>query len=286
MLTDHFFDLDHNLLNFTQNALDQRSNSSSPSPMGVPVDYPYLRLVHRAPVVQIGYITTKPGNVYFLGSLENNRPNFYGIQRFLKYWDSVRDDIDIPFIAFQAWDINIGALSSGFPMRTKEWGPYYQEKLLRSFLDHNKTVMLLVNQHSNITHPKIITIPLGIPTADFDGNSHRRFWDHMRLYSRWRKTHLGFTASSDWKYRSGIMNCISRKFSKEDLFDTVIFTSGKKMAGRMTGDTYHKRLAMARFTVALPGLGYDTFRLWEALTFGTIPIVEKGVGLDKVVSGI
>jgi hypothetical protein len=29
--------------------------------------------------------------------------------------------------------------------------------------------------------------------------------------------------------------------------------------------------------------GYVLLRIWEALTLGTIPVLEKGIGLDKTV---
>jgi hypothetical protein len=29
--------------------------------------------------------------------------------------------------------------------------------------------------------------------------------------------------------------------------------------------------------------GYVFLRIWEALTLGTIPVLEKGIGLDKTV---
>ncbi|KAJ1443038.1 hypothetical protein B484DRAFT_31845 [Ochromonadaceae sp. CCMP2298] len=32
------------------------------------------------------------------------------------------------------------------------------------------------------------------------------------------------------------------------------------------------------------GLGYDSFRLWETMTLGTVAVLEKGTGLDKSVS--
>jgi hypothetical protein len=47
---------------------------------------------------------------------------------------------------------------------------------------------------------------------------------------------------------------------------------------------YYMKLVKARTGIALSGLGYDTFRLWEYLTLGTVPVLEKGVGLDKTVS--
>ena len=33
--------------------------------------------------------------------------------------------------------------------------------------------------------------------------------------------------------------------------------------------------------LAMPGLGYDTYRLWEVLSLGAMPILEKGIGLDR-----
>ena len=47
---------------------------------------------------------------------------------------------------------------------------------------------------------------------------------------------------------------------------------------------YYSKLGSAHFGVCLPGLGYDTFRMWELLTMGTIVVVERGVGFDRSVS--
>ena len=31
----------------------------------------------------------------------------------------------------------------------------------------------------------------------------------------------------------------------------------------------------------MPGLGYDTYRTWESVLMGAMPVVEKGCGMDK-----
>jgi hypothetical protein len=31
----------------------------------------------------------------------------------------------------------------------------------------------------------------------------------------------------------------------------------------------------------MPGLGYDTYRVYETLAAGSMPVLEKGVGLDR-----
>ena len=46
---------------------------------------------------------------------------------------------------------------------------------------------------------------------------------------------------------------------------------------------YYEKLGGAMFGVCLPGLGYDTFRMWELLTIGSVVIIERAVGFDRTV---
>jgi hypothetical protein len=131
-----------------------------------------------------------------------------------------------------------------------------------------------------MTHPKLISLPLGVPiNAE---HSRRIIFDAVQfLANHGSKEKLIFTASSNWGYRPKVLECLSKKFNaSEAQFSTH---KGSRMAGRVTPVEYYKRLGRSRFSVALPGLGYDTYRTWEILTLGTIPILEKGIGLDKTV---
>eukprot|EP01034_Spumella_vulgaris_P027316 gene27316-34013_t len=51
--------------------------------------------------------------------------------------------------------------------------------------------------------------------------------------------------------------------------------SNSGSSSRMTQSEYYQKLGTSRLGLALSGLGSDTFRLWEALTMGTVPVVEK-----------
>ena len=42
--------------------------------------------------------------------------------------------------------------------------------------------------------------------------------------------------------------------------------------------------AQSRFALCPSGLGFDTYRLWETLLLGTIPIVESNLGFDRTYS--
>lgn len=53
------------------------------------------------------------------------------------------------------------------------------------------------------------------------------------------------------------------------------------MATRMTPKDFFTNLASTMAVLAIPGMGYDTYRLWETLAVGTMPVLERGIGLDR-----
>eukprot|EP01034_Spumella_vulgaris_P022823 gene22823-28996_t len=149
---------------------------------------------------------------------------------------------------------------------------------LMEFLNHNMTLMLVTGQHSNFTHPKIVTLPRGMPI--WKDHSKRLIWDSMREVLRTkRKNQLVFTAASTWGPRPRILACVAKKFTEKDFKGVTYRDSGG--SSRMGPGDYYRKLGTSRLGLALSGLGTDTFRLWEALTMGTVPVVEKGFGLDK-----
>ena len=103
-------------------------------------------------------------------------------------------------------------------------------------------------------------------------------YDTMRLIieTNVTKSKLLFTVSSSFGNRKTIVQCVKNNLPK-DLFDA----SGGTGVALLSRKDYLLRAAGSRFALAPPGLGYDTFRLWEMLTLGTIPIIEKSVGFDR-----
>jgi hypothetical protein len=78
------------------------------------------------------------------------------------------------FVGIGLMDENWGWLSTYFLNRTALWATnldmdnnfkYFSDKFpdaeMKPFLDDERLVMLLVNQHNNISHPKVISLPLG-----------------------------------------------------------------------------------------------------------------------------
>jgi len=44
---------------------------------------------------------------------------------------------------------------------------------------------------------------------------------------------------------------------------------------------FMRALSLSFAVLCVPGLGYDTFRLWESLASGSMPVIERGVGFDR-----
>lgn len=132
----------------------------------VPDAYNY-RAARRAPILQMGYFGfSKNLNTFFSGDFVGG--NFIKKQDFFFEWSRVKQAIDVPFITVCALNENWGLLSTMFPNRTAAWGQCCEpakERLLYEFLDHPKTLMLITNQHHNMSHPKLLTIPRGALTS-------------------------------------------------------------------------------------------------------------------------
>ena len=49
---------------------------------------------------------------------------------------------------------------------------------------------------------------------------------------------------------------------------------------------YYTQMRCSRFVLCPSGLGWDTYRLWEALSLGAIPIVEDSPGWIRVLDDL
>ena len=165
----------------------------------IPVPYNFS-VVDRIPIVQIGYsILNKNNNAFFSG----DRKGVIKISRklFLQEWSQIRSEINTKFIAIVLTDPDWGWLSSYVKGRTQNLGSCCKEdgdEHLIPFLEDPNLVMLVVNQHSNIQHRKIVTFPRGLPTK-WEHNE-RLMFDSMRLIlANIKKDKLLKAPKSNWK---------------------------------------------------------------------------------------
>lgn len=225
----------------------------------VPSPYNFLK-AKRAPIVSIGYTAfTRDSQTYFTGNRIGGA--FIDRKQFLNHWRKVKDRITTPFIAVCSLNENWGFLSTNFPNRTAGWGQCCEktphDRLIHDYLNHDKTLLLVTNQHTNISHPKLMIMPRGIPLTW--GFTRMLVWDTQRnvIKAQQKKEILLFSSSSKWGPRPQILSCISKKFAVHDFEGHVDRTTP---TNRLSREEYYWKLSTAMFGLGLPGLGYDCFR--------------------------
>lgn len=298
-LADFFFDRNSGLSPVLNNDLSEPPLQPAPYPWErsgysvLPRNYNQFRKYKRAAIIKLGYHAfQKVHDVPFVGAPIGKALMHRRV--FFEYWNTVKDRIVHPFILLDVHDENWGLLSTYFPNRTSNWGiccNQSYDSLIMDFLNHDKTIMMVINQHSNYTHPKIVSSPRGLPIHE---HRSRIIWDVMRevLQMNTRKSKLVYSALTNSVSRPQILACIRNKFIGKDASELIVDLrtdkeeqlAMKKMGKIAFRRSYYNQLASTRVGLALPGIGYDTWRLWEMLTLGTVPVLERAVGLDKTVS--
>jgi hypothetical protein len=158
--------------------------------------YENLRYADRAPIAQIGFFRYSDTGVRV--TVRGNSVRSSNRQHFLDEFDEVESAIVHPSIFVCALNENWGWISSAFPNRTQAWGRYpknsIQEAQIKRFLDSDKVVMLVVNQHLNISHPKLMVLPRGIPSGSNDV-----IWDALgHMVRKETKSVLLVSFASNW----------------------------------------------------------------------------------------
>ena len=111
------------------------------------------------------------------------------------------------FVGIGAMDENWGWLSSYFLNRTHIWATHltpknnfnfktseFTEDEIRPFLDDPRLLMLLVNQHHNVSsHPKVLTLPLGVVEPNLVWSTLIRL-----VRAKLLKNKLLYVAGSNW----------------------------------------------------------------------------------------
>lgn len=303
MNMDYFFGRDGNLSFLTippSTSGEDVPINEIPNSNHIPSPY-YAQKFNRAPIIRAGYANfERDGPIYFQGRKVGEV--IVNVPRIIVAWEKVHMDIKTPFIMLSSFNENWGLLSGLFPNRTADWLPWPSRRAyvgLNHILNNSNTLLFLVNQHRNFTHPKLVTLPRGIP--GYIENHKRLLWDMMMdeyTTKDLKAESFVFVASSNWRHRPRIKECIRSKFPRyahEDMHEKEkgkYFNStngfevhgfNEQLKGRISTDEYYRRLVRAKVSIAIPGLGYDTHRLWESLTLGVVAVIERGVGLDRTV---
>lgn len=240
---------------------------------------PYDEGVTRAQIVMLGYTT------FDAWGFEGTPNGGFDLEL-----GTLLNMQDPPFrfadksIAIGRMNENFGYLSTYFLNRTYsgnghslcfygECDPFNKDfvdasKAARAVLDDPNLLMMVVNQHHNMSHPKVISLPLGIQQP-------RDMWKAMQKAVKLasKKSTLLYSGGSNWGFRPRIRECVAGGFNTPGAF----FVS----SGKLDQDKFRAKLLGSMAVLCMPGQGYDTYRLWEALASGAMPVIEKGMGMDR-----
>ena len=171
---------------------------------------------------------------------------------------------------------NWGAFSTTVAHRTVDWGSWAEHlgdagcapDQVRDYLDDPAVKGVVATNHTVFAHPKIISLPLGID----DGED---ILEAVREAGRPAKVRELLLNNSGWGHRRQINERVIANFG-----------------GRLENSyglprlAYFQAIAASRFVLCPSGMGWDTYRVWETLALGAIPVVESSAGWDTVLDDL
>jgi len=138
----------------------------------------------------------------------------------------------------------------------------YRASIL-AYLDHPNTLGVFTTTFQDLNHPKAHSIPLGV----------KRIGDYYDMQLKkgpsYRTNLLMINAAENMDSRGRQIDFVMSALRKN---------SGLNLSNtykRNKYDEYFDELRCSKFILCPCGLGWDTYRMWEAFVMGAIPIVER-----------
>jgi hypothetical protein len=176
------------------------------------------------------------------------------------------------------------------------------------WLDEPNLKMFLVNQGQVIAHPKLFTVPLGIKADKYE--SLLEFMK-MGVQANAKRSRMLLINNSGEGMRKKLNDMVIENYGSATdgiLKNTYLdlnqlhcnSTCCEKSPGQEPGlpicmEPAERRFCKAgfrcyayaqflthKFVFCPPGAGYDSYRIWEALYLGAIPVVEKQAGYQDI----
>jgi hypothetical protein len=131
----------------------------------------------------------------------------------------------------------------------------------KSYLEDPK-IIAWFGENAEEKHPKLISIPMGCANFNWP-NGNQKYLKNVqeKLPPKQHLLHMGLTIQTNYNERWPIFK---QFYNQPYCYRTI-----KKMY-----EGYLTDVAASAFEIAPRGIAWDTYRLWESLYVGTIPIVR------------
>lgn len=174
---------------------------------------------------------------------------------------------------------NWGAFSTQVSGRTADWGVWQEHlanarctpELVRQYLDDPAVKAVVTPHHTVFWHPKILSLPVGMKEEFLSVFPDTSLVVEHLGRAAGAKTQDLLINSSDWGHRPRTNARVIANFGGR-----IANTFGLPKA------EFFQAVTHARFVLCPSGLGWDTSRIWETLTLGSIPVIEYSQGWHTV----
>jgi hypothetical protein len=144
---------------------------------------------------------------------------------------------------------------------------------------------LLVNCANRLYDTQVLCVPLGIKARNYDFPRAQLF---RQLH--YNKSMLLTINNSGWGPRAAINEMVSRAFGGQVNNSYNHQTRKQAFVDPVTHETTNSdhllEIAQSKFVLCPSGLGFDTYRMWETMLVGSIPVLESNPGFDRTFTSL
>ena len=200
-------------------------------------------------------------------------------------------DFQTPHVLITHLNENWGALSSEITNRTAYWGDIIRNtfgkhhgfdcdavEVRELYLDSPNTLAVFTVQHQSIfDHPKVYSIPIGVANSPNRGDHFLSRLEHQNETKKLSpekdpRPKLLMINASPTATRQPQIDAVIKNFRKDGV--TVRNTYSYETSDKAQNE-YYDEMSRSKFILCPSGLGYDAYRIWESISMGVIPVIER-----------
>jgi hypothetical protein len=175
-------------------------------------------------------------------------------------------------ILLTTFNENWGGLSTYVPNRTVNRGRLVEghwrdqgctKEDVMAYLNHENTIAAITTQFQAFDHPKVHSIPLGITYPNQLLESIRRNLTVNKTQLLMINSNLGNELDPN-EFCYHVHSVLAK-------FNGTVQNTYRYQDIRL----FHDEIRRSKFVLCPGGLGWDTYRMWEVLSLGGFPIIER-----------
>ena len=282
----------NNDFDISRNKLLELDSAKDWYPLGS-IEYPYTPMAPQLDVVWArGWYNALPPpqsvpiDYYNRAGMGGEQMSNYDMEKFFPS-ELCGGNFWIRTVDLRWWIANrLDKMSCNFTLITGDaiYGVPDQISKATEILDHPNLQMWYA-QNVLMEHPKLSPIPLGLPIHYGYPDSPDSAQTVDKMIDIREKMPSWQNRSRRILFDRGTMTSGARKVARKQALEDLSACNDSRvefMTQTPTLETWEKHYSTHQFAIVVRGTGWDTYRTWEYLFFGTVPILLKGTPMDHL----